>query len=199
MFRWFALAILLCAVGTSGYFRWRARVEGGTIARRAEGGAFVAIRAVVALPLLAAILAYLINPRWMEWSAFNAPGWLRWCGVVLGVFTIPLVFWVLRSIGRNISETVLTKSNHELVTVGPYRWIRHPLYTTGLTLLLAVGLMAANVLMLCLTLLVAVLIGSVVIPREEAELRRRFGDRYERYMEQTGRLLPKGRGYVEAR
>jgi hypothetical protein len=50
----------------------------------------------------------------------------------------------LGNLGRNVSETVLTKESHELVTSGPYRWIRHPLYTTGIALFVALGLIAAN-------------------------------------------------------
>lgn len=197
MFRWFILGILLSAMGTSGYFRRRARVEGGTIARSSEATALVVARVVVAVPLLAAIVTYIINPQWMEWSALNEPDWMRWTGVVLGALMIPSVFWVLRSLGRNVSETVLTKSDHELVTAGPYRWIRHPLYTTGLTLLVAIGLMAANAAILSFALLTSVLIRYVVIPREEAALKLRFGEEYRHYMAQTGRLLPNGRGYVQ--
>ncbi len=191
MFRWLILGILLTAIGTSGYFRRRARVDGGTIARREEGASLVALRAVVTLPLLAAIVTYVINPRWMAWSAFNAPDWLRLAGVALGIVSIPSVYWVLASLGKNVSETVLTKPNHELVTAGPYRWIRHPLYATGLTLLLAVGLMAANVVLLLFAVLAAILIRYVVIPREEAALERRFGDEYRRYTMRTRRLLPR--------
>ncbi len=196
MFRWIALAILVTALGTSGYFRRRARIEGGTIARSAEGAAFVATRVIVTLPLLACIVVYLINPRWMEWSAFGAPIWMRWSGVVLGALTVPAVYWVLKSLGSNVSETVLTKSSHQLVTVGPYRWIRHPLYTTGIALLLAVGLMAANFVILFFAVLVAVMIRFVVIPPEEAALESKFGEEYRRYMKHTDRLLPTGRGYV---
>lgn len=196
MFRWFIIGILLSAMGTSGYFRMRARVEGGTIARQAEGTALVAARVVVTIPLLAAIVTYVINPQWMEWSAVNVPEWARWAGVMLGVLVIPSIFWVLKSLGRNVSETVLTKSNHELVTVGPYRWIRHPLYTTGITLLLAVGLMAANVVILSFAVLVAVMIRFVVIPPEETALQNKFGEVYRRYMTHTGRLLPTRRGYA---
>lgn len=191
MFRWLIVGILVCAIGTSGYFRRRARVEGGTIARREEGASFVALRLAVALPLLGGILAYLINPRWMAWSAFNAPSWLRWVGVAAGILSIPSVYWVLQSLGKNVSETVLTKDDHELVTVGPYRWIRHPLYTTGLTLLLAVGLIAANAALLLFVVLAAILIRSVVIPREEAALERRFGEEYRQYVRRTGCLLPR--------
>jgi protein-S-isoprenylcysteine O-methyltransferase Ste14 len=191
MYRWLILGVLLSALGTSGYFRRRARIEGGTIGRREEGALLVALRALVTLPLLAAIVAYVVNPGWMSWSAFDAPTWARLAGVALGVLSIPSVYWVLTSLGKNVSETVLTKPDHELVTVGPYRWVRHPLYTTGLTLLLAVGLMAANVALLLFVALAAIMIRFVVIPREESALADRFGEEYRRYMRRTGRLLPR--------
>ena len=104
----------------------------------------MAARALVSLPLLGGPLVYVINPSWMAWSSFESPRWLRWTGVILGLCVLCSVHWVLRNLGRNVSETVLTKIDHEMVTSGPYRWIRHPLYTTGIALFLALGLIAAN-------------------------------------------------------
>ena len=43
-----------------------------------------------------------------------------------------------------LPETVLTKADHVLVTTGPYRWMRHPLYAMGGALFVAVGLMSAS-------------------------------------------------------
>ena len=83
---------------------------------------------------------------------------------------------------------------HDLVTDGPYRWIRHPLYTAGLILLAGISLAAANVFMMAFVVLIAGLILSVVIPKEEAALIERFGEAYRAYRRQTGRLFPSGRG-----
>jgi protein-S-isoprenylcysteine O-methyltransferase Ste14 len=90
-----------------------------------------------------------------------------------------------------VSETVLTKEHHELVTHGPYRWIRHPLYANGIALLLAIGLMAANWLILALTLIALVAIGLVVVPAEESALLAKFGAEYRAYMGRTGGLWPR--------
>ena len=189
MFRWLSLAILLMAVGTSGYYRRHAR-KSETIARSREGALFVALRLLVTLPLLLAIVAYIVNPSWMAWATLDMPDWMRWAGVALGALTIPAVFWVFRNIGRNVSETVLTKRDHQLVTTGPYRWIRHPLYTTGSVLLLSIGLMHASWFVLLLAGVAACLIRLVVIPIEERALVEKFGDRYRAYMDGTGGMLP---------
>jgi protein-S-isoprenylcysteine O-methyltransferase Ste14 len=191
MFRWFACAILLGAVATSGYYRWRARLGSETIPRRREGGFLLAGRALVAMLLFLPVIAYVAIPWWMTWASFVLPAWIRWLGVVVGLLTIPAVSWVLRSLGHNVSETVLTKREHQLVTAGPYQWIRHPLYTTGITLFVALGLMQASWFVLFMATVAALLIQRLVIPAEERALVAKFGDRYRAYMGRTGRLLPR--------
>jgi protein-S-isoprenylcysteine O-methyltransferase Ste14 len=191
MFRWFALAIVSGCLGISIYHRRRARLEAGTIPRRDERPAFVAARLIVGLPLWLAILAYLVNPAWTEWASLASPEWLRWTGVGLGFLTVPMAYWVFRSLGRNVSETVLTKPSHQLVTHGPYRWIRHPLYSMGIALVFAIGLMAENWFILLIGLVALLGIRTVVVPVEEAALVDTFGDEYRDYMATTGRLLPR--------
>lgn len=192
MFRWFAFAVVVGCFGISGFYRRRARRAGGVIRRREEGALLAGARALVALPLFAAVAAYLVRPASMAWAAVPLPPWARWLGVALGALTIPAAHWVFRTLGNNVSETVLTRPGHELVTSGPYRWVRHPLYTTGVTLFLAVGLLAANGFILAFTALTLVLVRGLVIPREERELVRRFGDAYRGYAARTGVLLPRG-------
>ena len=109
----------------------------------------------------------------------------------MGVLTWPAAHWVLSSLGKNVSETVLTKKDHALVTIGPYRWIRHPLYTTGVAIFVALGLVQASWLILLLAVIGLVLIQLVVIPAEEQALLAKFGDRYRDYMTGTGRMLPR--------
>ena len=191
IFRWFALALLITAIGLSGFHRRRARVGSETIARSRESAPLIAGRLLVALPFLAGTLAYILNPAWMAWGSLEIPVWLRWIGVGLGVAVVPAVHWVLSSLGKNVSETVLTKNDHQLVQHGPYRWVRHPLYTTGTTMLFALGLMAASWFLLTLAALALVLIRLVVVPIEEGELTRRFGAGYTNYMSHSGAMLPR--------
>ena len=117
--------------------------------------------------------------------------WLRWAGVVLGLAMVPAAYWVFSTLGRNVSETVLTREHHELVTTGPYQVIRHPLYATGVGLFLAVGLMAASWFILLFALIALVAIRVVVVPLEERELEAKFGDAYRSYRQGTGALLPR--------
>ena len=190
IFRWCALVVVLCCIATSGLYRRRARRDSGVIPRSQESVALKLGRSLAALPLFGSVIVYLVNPDWMTWSSVSLPEWVRWAGVALGVLMIPSAQWVFRSIGKNVSETILTKERHELVSSGPYRWIRHPLYAMGIGVFLSVALMAANWFILLFALIVTALIRLVVIPLEERELLRKFGDDYREYMARTGRLLP---------
>ncbi len=190
-FRLIFICVFALTLSLSAYYRRLARKSGGVIPRRQEGTLALILRAAMALPLSLAILLYASLPGWMEWSAVSLPVWLRWLGAGLGVTCLPLMRWVFRSIGSNISETVLTKQNHKLVTEGPYRWVRHPLYGVALLEILALSLMAGNWFMALLGFIGALVFRHIVIPIEEAKLIAAFDGEYEQYRARTGALAPR--------
>ncbi len=102
-----------------------------------------------------------------------------------------MLYWVVSSLGSNISETFLTKERHVLVTHGPYRWVRHPLYTVATIGFVSLSILAANWFMMSMALLAFIGISVLVIPKEEAELIQKFGDEYREYLKRTGRFAPR--------
>jgi protein-S-isoprenylcysteine O-methyltransferase Ste14 len=190
-FRLIFIGVFALGLSISIYYRRLARKSGEVISRRQEGTLALILRAAMALPLLLAILFCAFVPRWMEWSAISLPVWVRWAGAGLGVACLPLLLWVFNSIGSNISETVLTKRGHKLVTWGPYRWVRHPLYGAALLEILALSLIAGNWFMALLWLIGVLVFRYVVIPMEEAKLIAAFDGEYEQYMARTGALAPR--------
>ena len=191
LFRWIFVAIFVGTLSISGYFRRRARQSGEAIPRAREGKFVLLSRLLFAAPLYLSIFAYLLNPAWMAWSAISLPTWLRWLGAAVGLAMLPLLYWVFSSIGNNISETFLTKGKHVLVTYGPYRWVRHPLYSAATISLVSLSMLAANWFMFAMACAAFLGIAVLVIPREEAELIRKFGDEYREYMERTRRFAPR--------
>ena len=137
-----------------------------------------------------ALAAYLIDPTRMAWATVALPTWPRWIGAFLALFAVPpLLFWTFRSLGRNLTDTVVTRRDHTLVTHGPYRWVRHPFYDVVLLWGLSVSLLTANWLMALLGLSAFAMM--VVRTRtEEEKLIDRFGDEYRTYRDRTGRFLP---------
>jgi protein-S-isoprenylcysteine O-methyltransferase Ste14 len=191
IFRVIFLVVFLSSLVISGYHRKRARRSGETIPRRAEGSTALLLRMAMALPMAVSILIYVFSPEWLAWSDLALPAWLRWGAAALAFACLPALWWVLVSIGSNISETILTKSAHQLVMHGPYRWIRHPLYAFALLELLSLALLASNWFLLMFPFLGAIVFRWVVIPKEEANLIRAFGKPYEEYRDRTGALLPR--------
>lgn len=185
------IAIFVSAVSISIYFRRKARASGEVIPRAAEGKASLLLRLVFASPLYLSILAFMLNPAWMAWSSLDLPVWLRWTAAAVGAGTIPLLVWVMKSLGSNISETYLTKDSHVLVTHGPYRWVRHPLYSVASIAFSALGVVAANAFILGMAVIAIPALALLVIPREEANLERKFGADYRAYRGRTGTLIPR--------
>jgi protein-S-isoprenylcysteine O-methyltransferase Ste14 len=98
--------------------------------------------------------------------------------------------WTFRSLGKNLTDTVVTRQQHTLVVHGPYRWIRHPLYSSAALLIAALSLITANWFFVAAgAALLCVLIMRTRI--EEENLLARFGDNYRTYMARTGRFVPK--------
>lgn len=190
VFRAIVAALAVSALSISAYFRLRAGRTGERFGWREEGlPVFLALRAS-GLLLWSTILAYLVKPSWIERTRVGLPTWLRWSGAVLGLATVPLVYWVFRSLGGNITPTVALRRAHTLVTHGPYRWVRHPLYTAGMLFAVALFLLTANWLVVLASLTVFGAL-AVRLPREEANLIARFGDQYRSYMRATGQLFPR--------
>ena len=180
------LAVLLITL----HHRLRSWASKEQLDRRQEGLFVLATLRPVALLLWLGVIAYLVNPGWMAWSSVPLPAWLRWSGV--GVYTIgvALLAWTLRRLGTNLTDTVVTRRAHTLVTQGPYRWVRHPFYDAMALLIAGIALIAANWFVL-VTGAVVFLLLAIRARTEEALLLARFGDAYRTYSESTGRFLPK--------
>jgi protein-S-isoprenylcysteine O-methyltransferase Ste14 len=191
IFRILAALILFTGMGISSYFRIKAdRESGEKVSRKVDGTFFMTIIRLGGLVLWLSPFVYLINPAWMAWSKIGLPEGARWLGVILGVFCTFGIYWLFSSIGSGITPTSATRKEHQLVTKGPYRWVRHPLYTIGSSLFVAFGMMADNWFVMVLGMLAFIAMASRT-PKEEANLIEKFGDEYREYMKHTGRYLPK--------
>ena len=191
IFRILAAIILFTGISISSYFRRKAdRDTGEKIPRKVDGTTFMAIVKIGGLVLWLSPLVYLINPAWMAWSKIGLPEWVRWLGVGIGTLCTVGIYWLFSSIGSGITPTSATRKQHRLVTTGPYRWVRHPLYTVGSSMFISFGMMADNWFIAALGILAFIAMASRT-PKEEANLIEKFGDEYREYMKRTGRFFPK--------
>jgi protein-S-isoprenylcysteine O-methyltransferase Ste14 len=169
---------MLVSIGM--YYRLRSRT--GEKLDRLQEGLFILI-ALRALGLLGfmALITYFANPAWLTWAAVPVPVWLRWAGVTLGLFTGCLIAWTFQSLGSNLTDTVVTRKEHTLVMTGPYRWARHPFYTSAALAILSISLVAANVLFFVIGSFTFLLL-VIRTRKEEANLVARFGDEYRAFV-----------------
>ena len=175
------------------YHRIKSQASGEALDRRQEGLFVLATLRPIALLRVIGLFAWLIDPGWMDWSNVGLPIWLRWLGVGTGVVAASLLVWVFRSLGTNLTDTVVTRIEHTLVTSGPYRWVRHPFYLAFGLIIVADSLATAN-WFLALTGGLTFALILVRTTREEENLIRRFGDDYRRYQDRTGKLFPRLQG-----
>ncbi len=191
IFRILAAIILLTGMGISSYFRIKAdRETGEKISRKVDGSLMMNIIKFFGIILWLSPFVYLINPAWMAWSKIGLPEWVRWLGIGMAIVSDVLLYCLFSSIGSGISPTSATRREHKLSTSGPYRWVRHPLYTVGSMLFISFGMMADNWFVAALGILAFIAMAKRT-PQEEANLIEKFGDEYREYMKHTGRFLPK--------
>ena len=133
---------------------------------------------------------YILFPQTLAWAKITLTSWLRLLGAFIAIVALLWFIWIHRSLGSNLSVRLRIKESQELVTDGPYRWIRHPMYSAFFLLHLAVFFLTANWFIGITWLAGLIAIIFLRVKREEAMLLAQFGDKYSNYMEQTGRFFP---------
>ena len=115
-----------------------------------------------------------------------------WYLAGLIIFVIGLVVrWVsIFHLGRFFTVNVAIAQDHQLITTGPYRYVRHPSYTGTLLLFLGFGLCTLNYLSLAAIFLPIAAAFLWRMHVEEAALQEAFGERYLEYSSRTRRLIP---------
>lgn len=184
----FALAFLT-GFFIAGLYRRKAQA-GEKFDTTKEGWVYLPLR-VGGLALWGYCFIYILYPQILGWSFFAVSDWIRWLAGCVALFVCPpLIGWAQNSLGNNVSPTVITRKEHQLITHGPYRWIRNPLYSFAVLFFVSLALVSASWFLL-VAIGMALILLTARLPKEEAALLERFGDEYRGYMKRTGRFLPK--------
>jgi protein-S-isoprenylcysteine O-methyltransferase Ste14 len=113
----------------------------------------------------------------------------EWLGIAVCALGVAIAIWARSILGRNWSGNPTIKEDHELVERGPYRWVRHPIYTGILLALIGTGIARAQVrdVVLFVFSFVALWLKLRV---EERLMLRQFPEAYPEYMRRTKALVP---------
>jgi protein-S-isoprenylcysteine O-methyltransferase Ste14 len=189
-FRVVLIAVLFLILPIGIYHRLKSQATREKLDRWQEGPFILATLRPVGIALWFGLIAWMVDPGWMAWSSVSLPTWLRWTGVSMTAIASGLLVWTLHCLGKNLTDTVVTRQQHTLVMHGPYRWVRHPFYDSAGLLAVAVSLTAAN-WFLFVTGVVLLSLFIIRTRTEEENLVARFGDNYRAYMQRTGRFWPR--------
>jgi len=110
----------------------------------------------------------------------------------LSLFLLGLIIrWIaIIHLGRFFTVNVAIADDHQLITTGPYRYVRHPSYTGTLLIFLGFGLCMLNIFSLAAVFLPITAAFLWRMHVEEVVLKQAFGDGYKTYSATTDRLIP---------
>ncbi len=156
------------------------RAARATPLRRSLGLRMLLIIAAIAIIRSRAIRSYLaVRP--------SSPALVA-LGVLLCVAGLAFAVWARLHLGRNWGTPMSLREGHELVTTGPYRFVRHPIYTGILAALLGSGLAAGPVWFVFFVVVCPFFVFSAWT--EERIMAQQFPDAYSEYKKRTGALIP---------
>ena len=108
---------------------------------------------------------------------------------ILCICGLSFCFWARAILGSNWSGTVTLKENHELIVRGPYRLVRHPIYTGLLAMVIATEMQQGHIAGMIGLILVFVSFW-IKLSEEEELMRRQFPAQYAAYGERVKRIIP---------
>lgn len=114
---------------------------------------------------------------------------LHGIGILLTLAGCAFALWARAVLGRNWSGTVTVKEDHELITHGPYAWVRHPIYSGLLLALLGTALVVGKLIYLSLIPICLLALVYKFIAEEKFMLET-FGNRYRSYRLRVKALIP---------
>jgi protein-S-isoprenylcysteine O-methyltransferase Ste14 len=126
---------------------------------------------------------------WWHSGVLAYAAWMGWAGVAITVLGFAITFWARFTLGGNWSSSVTIKVEHELVRSGPYRWVRHPIYT-GIIVAMAGTAVARDQWRGVVAVALMWVAFTIKRLKEESFMRQTFGAHYDEYSQATGAIFP---------
>jgi len=149
----------------------------------------IALAAVFAVIGVLGIILYFLAPPWWTWTHIPLDEWVQWSGAILASISILYLIWVHRHLDSQWSIALEIYEDHKLITTGPYRRVRHPMYLGMFVYTIGLCLISLDVLVI-LFFMYTILVNYRRIPGEEQMMIDQFGEEYTEYMKRTGKLIP---------
>ena len=173
-------------VGWAAFWIYWFAASGGVKPGQTRWTRFAGVR--VAIILLVLLLLRLGVFRGRAGHAVVRDPWLQGIGLAMFALGLALAIWARVFLGRNWGMPMTQKADPELVTNGPYRTIRHPIYTGMLLALVGTAVAISLYWLIAVVVLGAYFVYSALM--EERYMTERFPDSYPDYKRSTKMLIP---------
>jgi protein-S-isoprenylcysteine O-methyltransferase Ste14 len=134
------------------------------------------------------VILLLLRARTLKGHSAISDPWLQGIGLALFVLGLALAVWARVYLGRNWGMPMSQKAEPELVTTGPYRSIRHPIYSGIIVAMIGTTIAVSLYWLVAVALIGAYFIYSAIV--EERFMAGRFPDSYPQYKRSTKMLIP---------
>jgi protein-S-isoprenylcysteine O-methyltransferase Ste14 len=183
-----AMSLVFIAVG--GYYRIQSQRSGERLDRTKEGWPILISIRLMGLLTIGSTAAWLWKPEWFQWASRPTSLGIRWIGVAGFACAIAWLMWMFKTLGSNLTDTVVTRKSAFFVDHGPYGFVRNPMYTGVLMAAISLGFALGTWLLPAAGCVVFTLF-ALRTQIEEKYLIERFGDQYRDYMRRVGRFFPR--------
>ncbi len=127
---------------------------------------------------------------WLRQRILPSDPWIENLGIAITAAGLLFAIWARFHLGRNWSGQVTVKVGHQLIRSGPYRWVRHPIYSGMILALIGTAISKGQLGGFVAALLLW--IGFTLKSRiEERFMANTFGPEYEQYSQSTGAIVPR--------
>jgi protein-S-isoprenylcysteine O-methyltransferase Ste14 len=123
-------------------------------------------------------------------SDFHKPAWELVASMVLGPPSVALAWAATRHLGKQWRYQAALRDDHELIRTGPYAWIRHPIYTSMLGMVLATGFCWTWWPLFVAAAAVFLLGTEIRVRAEDKLLAERFGETFAAYRKSVPAYVP---------
>jgi len=170
-------------------YKYARRSRRARVVRSARGPLETALLLISLSGLGLVPLAYVATgmPRFADHSFYP---WLAWLGSFFAIAALGVFHLTHRALGRNWSISLDVRENHELVTEGIYRRVRHPMYSAFWLWAIAQALLLPNWIAGFAGIVGFGTLFFLRVGKEEAMRLATFGESYRSYMERTWRVWP---------
>ncbi|HEX3281814.1 MAG TPA: isoprenylcysteine carboxylmethyltransferase family protein [Pyrinomonadaceae bacterium] len=182
------VVVMLCWVAFAAVFIFRQQPKAPDQKRDRASIPGVALQALsyaivwsIHRPFFSALVA---GVEWLELMAAIV-------AIVAAIGSVLLVRSAVKMLGKEWSITARMVQDHKLATRGPYAYVRHPIYTGMLGMLVATGLATSHWIVLVAAIVVFAIGTWIRVRIEERLLRETFGTQFEEYARRVPAVIPR--------